>query len=119
MRMASRTPQRQVINVGCGAQASLLQRLLAECGGIATAEAELRQVLAVLAVLAAENDLATLNGVAGGLAPSVLTDVVIANLDHLPQPQDIYPGGVPQNQGAPGGGMEALVGLMQVPLITL
>ncbi len=69
-------------------------------------------MLAVLAVLAAEGDLATLNGVAGGLAPSVLTDVVIANLDHLPQPQDVYPGGIPPQQL--GGGVAALAGLMQV-----
>ena len=65
------------------------------------------QVLAVMAVLAAEGDHATLNGVAAGLAPGVLTDVVIANLDHLPRREDVAAqggGGVP----SPSGGMAAL-----------
>ena len=95
-------------------QSSLLQRLLAECGDVATSEVELRQVLAVLAVLAAENDTATLTGVAGGLALGVLTDVVIANLEHLPLPEELFPGGVLPPQIAPSGGMTALAGLMQV-----
>ena len=70
-----------------------------------------------MAVLAAENDLSTLGAFAAGLAPGVLTDVVIANLDHLPAQQAAPPGG----RSGGGGSMAALAGLMQAraPVLAL
>jgi hypothetical protein len=59
-----------------------------------------------MGALAAEGDLATLRAFGAGLAPGVLTDVVIANLDHLPAQPAARAGGA-------GGGMAALAGLMQ------
>jgi hypothetical protein len=90
-------------------QAPLLLRLLAECPDC-TGERELREILQIMAILAAENDLTTLRAFAGGLSDAILTDVMIANLDHLPLREDVC-GDAPVGAG--------LVGLMQVPLTSL
>ncbi len=87
----------------------MLLRLLHECPGH-TPERDLREVLAVMAVLAAENDLTTLKAFVAELSDAVLADAVIANLDHLPRREDVCDG-VP----APAAGLGGLAGLLQVP----
>lgn len=84
---------------------SLLQRLVTECPGC-TSERELREILQIMGILAAENDLSTLNAFAGNLSNEALTDVMIASLDHLP-PREAVCGNAP----APAAG--GLAGLMQ------
>jgi len=91
-------------------QASLLVRLLRECSDV-TPVHDLEQVLRVMAVLAAENDLKTLQDFSNGLADAVLSDVVIAHLDHLPTREKAAA------TGSASGGMAALEGLLQVPLL--
>ena len=90
----------------------MLMRLLHECPHH-TSERDLREVLAVMAVLAAENDFTTLKAFVSELSDAVLADAVITNLDHLPRREDVCDG-VPAPVG-PGG----LAGLIQVPLCFL
>ncbi|CAL8471131.1 g10673 [Coccomyxa elongata] len=85
---------------------TMLMRLLHECPDH-TSERDLREVLAVMAVLAAENDFTTLKAFVAELSDAVLADAVIANLDHLPRREDVCDG-VPAPVG-PGG----LAGLIQ------
>lgn len=88
----------------------MLTRLLAECADH-TPEKDLREVLAVMGILAAENDLVTLNAFVEGLSNAVLLDAVICNMDHLP-PRELVCGDAP----AVTGGLGDLAGLMQVRL---
>lgn len=88
-------------------QRTLLERLLHECSEV-TGVNELFQVIAVMSVLATEKDLLTLQGFSSGLSPSVLADVVIANLDHMPRREDVAGA---QNASS---GTSALASLMQV-----
>ena len=67
-------------------------------------------MLGVLAALAKEPDHAMLHAFTAGLAPAVLTDVVICILRALP-PRDVVLG---HDAAAPLTGMAALAGLMQV-----
>ncbi len=88
-------------------QKPLLERLLHECPE-ATGHNELFMVIGVMSTLARENDLHTLQGFSGNLSPSVLADVVIANLDHIPRREDVAGA-----QDA-SSGTSALASLMQV-----
>ena len=88
-------------------QKPLLERLLHECPD-ATGGNELFMVIGVMSTLAQENDLATLRGFVEGLSPSVLADVVIGNLDHMPRRADVA--GAQDASSGTG----ALVSLMQV-----
>ena len=65
-------------------------------------------VIGVMSALARENDVTTLQLFSGNLSPSVLADVVIANLDHIPRREDVAGA-----QDAPSG-TSALASLMQV-----
>ena len=88
-------------------QKPLLERLLHECPD-ATGPNELFMVIGVMSTLAKENDLHTLRGFSEGLSPSVLADVVIANLDHIPRREDVA------GAQAASSGTSALASLMQV-----
>jgi hypothetical protein len=91
-------------------QRPLLERLLHECPDV-TAVNDLFQVIAIMCTLAAEKDLLTLQAFSSGLAPGVMADIVIANLDHLPRRGDVSGA---QNASS---GTGALASLMQVNLI--
>lgn len=90
-------------------QKPLLERLLHECPEVTGAN-ELFQVIAVMSALAKESDMPLLQAFSGGLSPSVLADVVMANLDHLPQREDV------EGAKAASSGTGALASLMQVSI---
>ena len=93
-------------------QRPLLERLLHECPDV-TAVNDLFQVIAIMSTLAAEKDLLTLQAFSSGLAPDVMADIVIANLDRLPRREDVSGA---QNASS---GTGALASLMQVSLVNL
>lgn len=93
-------------------QRPLLERLLHECPDV-TAVNDLFQVIAIMSTLAAEKDMLTLQAFSSGLAPGVMADIVIANLDHLPRREDVSGA---QNASS---GTGALASLMQVGLVML
>ena len=90
-------------------QKPLLECLLHECPEVTGAN-ELFQVIAVMSALAKENDMLLLQAFSGGLSPSVLADVVMANLDHLPRREDVA--GAKDASSGTG----ALASLMQVSI---
>jgi len=63
-----------------------------------------------MSALAKESDMPLLQAFSGGLSPSVLADVVMANLDHLPQREDVA------GAKAASSGTGALASLMQVSI---
>ena len=93
-------------------QRPLLERLLHECPD-GTAVNDLFQVIAIMSTLAAEKDMLTLQAFSSGLAPGVMADIVIANLDHLPRREDVAGA---QNASS---STDALASLMQVGLVML
>ena len=70
-------------------QIPLLEQLLHQCRDVTNAN-ELFQVIAVMAALASSpEDIPTLQAFASNLPLTVLADVVIANMDHMPRREDV------------------------------
>lgn len=88
-------------------QKPLLERLLHECPE-ATGHNELFMVIGVMSLWPGRTTCTRCKAFSGNLSPSVLADVVIANLDHIPRREDVAGA-----QDA-SSGTSALASLMQV-----